>query len=40
MNLRGHMAERLLSSRVIREATDKDAAVFENLPPLSLAPAR
>ncbi len=40
MNLRGHMAERLLSSKVVREATDKDAAVFEKLPPLSLSPAR
>lgn len=39
MNLRGHMSERLLSSKVVREADDRVAGSFRALRPLSLAPA-
>jgi hypothetical protein len=39
MNFRGHMSERLLSSKVVREADDRVAASFHALRPLSLAPA-
>lgn len=38
MNIRGHLSERLLSSKRISDADDKTAEVFKRLPPLSLSP--
>jgi hypothetical protein len=38
MNARGHLSERLLSSKLVREADDKTAEAFRRLKPLSLAP--
>jgi hypothetical protein len=38
MNLRGHMSERLLSSKLVRDADDKTAEAFRRLRPVSLAP--
>ncbi len=38
MNLRGHMSERLLSSKLARDADDQTAEAFRRLRPLSLAP--
>jgi len=39
MNIRGHLSERLLSSKRVHDADDRTAEVFSHLPPLSLAPA-
>ena len=39
MNIRGHLSERLLSSKRVHDADDRTAEVFRHLPPLSLAPA-
>jgi superfamily II DNA or RNA helicase len=39
MNARGHLSERLLSSKLVREADDKTAEAFRRLKPLALSPA-
>ncbi|MDK2744411.1 MAG: DEAD/DEAH box helicase [Nitrospira sp. BO4] len=38
MNIRGHLSERLLSSRRMSDPDDKTAELFKRLPPLSLSP--